>query len=170
MVQGVVALPEPKPGLQTQVTWVLLAPDVSCWPAGQTDVLQSVMLWEFGVLTVPAGQDRHGSVLPPVPKVLAGQDAQLEPPNPGLQTQALSEVAAVVGFVVNPAPELPQRVQGALGAVEVPPVEKVPAGHAAQVGPPKPAWHTHALEEVEPAGLVEFAGHAVQASRLKPVL
>jgi hypothetical protein len=122
------------------------------------------------VLTVPAGQAKHGSVLPPVPKVLAGQDAQLEPPNPGLQTHALSEVAAVVGFVVNPAPELPQRVQGALGAVEVPPVEKVPAGHAAQVGPPKPAWQTHALEEFEPAGLVEFAEHCTQASRLKPIL
>jgi hypothetical protein len=122
------------------------------------------------VLTVPAGQAKHGSVLPPVPKVLAGQDAQLAPPNPGLQTHALSEVAAVAGVVVNPAPELPQRVQGALGTIEVPPVEKVPAGHAAQVGPPKPAWQIHALEEIEPAGLVEFAGHCTQASRLKPVL
>jgi hypothetical protein len=119
---------------------------------------------------VPAGQATHGSVLPPVPKVLAGQEAQLAPPNPGLQTHALSEVAAVAGFVVNPAPESPQRVQGALGAVEVPPAEKVPAGHAAQPGPPKPAWHTQALEEFEPAGLVEFAGHGSQAVRLKPVL
>jgi hypothetical protein len=122
------------------------------------------------VLTVPAGQVKHGSVLPPVPKVLAGHEAQLAPPNPGLQTQALSEVAAMVGFVVNPELELPQRAQGALGADGVPPVEKVPAGHAAQPGPPKPAWQTHALEVVEPAGLVEFAGHCTQASRLKPVL
>jgi hypothetical protein len=44
MVQGVLALPEPNPGLQTQVVWVLLAPEDSCWPAGQTDVLQSVTL------------------------------------------------------------------------------------------------------------------------------
>jgi hypothetical protein len=102
--------------------------------------------------------------------VSGGQDAQLEPPNPELQTQALSEVAALEGMVVKPAPELPHRVQGALGAVKVPPVENVPAGHAAQVGPPKPAWHTQALEEVDPAGLVEFDGHATQGSELKPVL
>jgi hypothetical protein len=44
MVQGVVALPEPNPGLQMQVTWVLLAPEDSCWPAGQTEALQSVTL------------------------------------------------------------------------------------------------------------------------------
>jgi hypothetical protein len=44
MMQGVVALPEPNPGLQTHVTWVLLAPEDGCWPAGHTDVLQSVTL------------------------------------------------------------------------------------------------------------------------------
>jgi hypothetical protein len=44
MLQGAVALPEPNPGLQTQVTWVLFAPEDSCWPAGQIDALQSVTL------------------------------------------------------------------------------------------------------------------------------
>jgi hypothetical protein len=67
MVQGVVVVPEPKPGLQMQAIWVLLAPEDSCCPAGQMDALQSCMVLEFGVLTVPAGQAKQESVLPPGP-------------------------------------------------------------------------------------------------------
>jgi len=44
-----------------------------------------------------------------------------------------------------------------------PPLQYVPAGHAAQGDPEYPPLHTHWDDDVEPAGESEFASHDVHS-------